>query len=131
MSDSLDAVIRSVGLPIRQETLDLAWTLTEEAPASAQMTILVTLVARPGMAPKLEQAAVEFVQSTATLSGALGSTLHRSITDPLMFILVERFASRDAFERHMSSDYFRRFQVVQAPLLARPAEAVFLERADP
>ena len=128
MIDRLDALIRSVGLPVRPETLAAAWSLTEEEPRSGRLTILVTLRARPGMDEELERATVEFVEATRRLEGAIGSTWHRSAGDPLTFILVERFAHRGAFERHMSADYFRRFQVVQAPLLAASAEAIFLER---
>jgi quinol monooxygenase YgiN len=130
MSDSLDAMIGMAGLPVREETLEQAWGLTAEAPAAGRMAILVTLPARPGMAAELEQAAAEFVDATGRLTGALGSTQHRSSADPLLLILVEQFANRTAFERHMASDYFRRFQLVQAPLLAGPVEVVFLERPD-
>lgn len=124
MSDGLDALI----WPVRPETLEMAWSLTGEAPASSRLTILVTLRARPGQAGGLERAAAEFVQATSRLEGALGSSLHRGRADPLVFILVERFADREAFERHMDSDYFRRFQAAQGPLLSAPVGAVFLER---
>lgn len=128
MIDRLDASIRSAPLPVRPETLAAAWSLTEEEPRSRRLTILVTLRARPGMDEELERATVDFVEATLRLRGAFASTWHRSEVDPLTFVLVERFADREEFERHMSADYFRRFQVVQAPLLAAPAEAIFLER---
>ena len=83
MSDSLDAMIGMAGLPIREETLEQAWGLAAEAPASGEVTILVTLRARPRMAAELEQAAAEFVDATGRLTGASGSTLHRSTADPL------------------------------------------------
>lgn len=143
----LDALIQSLGLPVRSETLDRAWALTVETPtsrrfqerarrtlegrepeASGEVTILVTLRAKPGRGAELELAAVEFVEATRQLKGTLGSTLYRSESDPLTLTLVERFAGQEAFSRHMASDYFRRFQNVQQPLLAAPVEAVFLER---
>lgn len=143
----LDALIQSVGFLVRGETLDRAWALTVETPtsrrfqqrarrtlegrepdASGEVTILVTLRAKPGRGAELELAAVEFVEATRQLEGTLGSTLYRSESDPLTLILVERFAGQEAFSKHMASDYFRRFQNVQEPLLAAPVEAVFLER---
>jgi len=143
----LDALIQSVGFPVRTETLDRAWALTVETPtsrrfqerarrtleggepeASGEVTILVTLRAKPGRGAELELAAVEFVEATRQVEGALGSTLYRSSSDPLTLTLVERFAGQEAFSRHMASDYFRRFQDVQQPLLAAPVEAVFLVR---
>ena len=143
----LDGLIASVGFPVRTETIESAWTLTVERPTSrrfqervrqtlegsepepsAEVTILVTLRAKPGRGSELEQAAVGFVEATRQLEGALGSTLYRSSSDPLTLTLVERFAGPEAFSRHMASDYFRRFQVAQEPLLAAPVEAVFLQR---
>jgi quinol monooxygenase YgiN len=50
-----------------------------------------------------------------------------ALRDPLTLILLERFVSQEVFSRHIAADYFQRFQVVQAPLPAAPAKAVFLE----
>ncbi len=143
----LDALIASVGFPVRSETLERAWALAVETPTSrrfqerarrtfegreptpsAEVTILVTLRAKPGRGSELEQAAMEFVEATRKLEGALGSTLYRSSGDPLTLTLVERFAGQEDFSRQMASDYFRRFQVAQEPLLAAPVDSVFLER---
>lgn len=54
------------------------------------------------------------------MEGTLGSILHRSQSDPLTLMLLERFTGQEAFSRHMASDYFRRFQVVQELLLGEP-----------
>src|ERR1700737_3028262 len=143
----LDGLIASVGFPVRSETIESAWALAVKTPASrrfqervrqtlergrpetgAEVTILVTLRAKPGRGPELERAALEFVEATRQLKGAIGSTLYRSANDPLTLTLVERFVGQEAFSRHMASDYFRRFQVAQEPLLATPVNAVFLDR---
>jgi quinol monooxygenase YgiN len=143
----LDGLIASVGFPIRTETIESAWPLAVETPTSrrfqervrqilegyeprtsAEVTILVTLRAKPGRVAELERAALEFVEATSQLKGAIGSTLYRSANDPLTLMLVERFAGQEALSRHMASDYFRRFQVAQEPLLAAPVDAVFLDR---
>jgi quinol monooxygenase YgiN len=143
----LDGLIESVGFPVRTETIESAWTLAVETPTSrrfqervrqtlegkepqtsAEVTILVTLWAKPGQGRELERAALEFVEATRQLEGALGSTVYRSSSDPLRLTLIERFAGQEALSRHMASDYFRRFQVAQEPLLAAPVDAVFLER---
>lgn len=144
---ALDELIASVGLPVRTETLEEAWARTAEAPMSRgsqdrvrrllqpreaaareEVTILVTLRARPERVSELERAAREFVDATMKLEGAISSTLYKSSSEPHTLILLERFVGQEAFTRHMASDYFRRFQIVQEPLLASPVEAVFLER---
>lgn len=141
----LDAAIAAVGLPVRGEALEQAWSLTvvESSPSEAftervrraieqsvpagELLLLVTLRARPGREPELAQATAAFVSASRELPGVLGSTLYRSAGDPLTFTLAERFTGRPALERHMAADYFRRFQQIQSPLLAAPVEAVFYQ----
>jgi quinol monooxygenase YgiN len=130
----LDALMVSVEMPVRAETLVQAWELTEvrrpnPLPAG-QVLALITMRAQPGLEDRLESAARDFVEAASGLSGALGSTLHRSSTDPRTWYLLERFASAESFERHMGSDYFARFQAAQASLLAEPVTALFLERGN-
>ena len=145
---AMETLIASVGFPVRPETLERAWAATAERPTpgwfqervrrtltgdterNVEVNILVTLRAKPGRERELEQAALEFVDASLQLAGSLGSTLYRSADDPLTLTLVERFASEEAFGRHMASDYFRRFQVIQAPLLDAPPQATFLERIE-
>ena len=133
MIEELDALIASVGMPVRTETLSAAWEAAPGAESRAplsggQVLLIVTLHARPGRGPRLEHAAREFVEASSRLEGALGSSLHRSPIDPNTWFLVERFAGEAAFGRHMASDYLRRFQLEQQVLLAGPVEAVFLQR---
>jgi len=146
MSDQLpvlDDLIAMVGLPVRSETLERAWEMSPAAAGSerfhgrvrdllaqgqAELMILVTLVARPDSIDDLERATTEFVAATRHLEGAVSSVLYRSATDRLTLTIVERFSGREAMERHVASDYFRRFQVVQAPLIAQPVTAVFFDR---
>jgi quinol monooxygenase YgiN len=124
----LDELMRTMDMPVRPETLETAWELTEVKERARQVLIVVTLRARAGVEGRLEKASREFVAASGGLTGSRGSTLHRSAEDPRMFYLVERFATEDAFARHMASDYFARFQAEQAPLLAEPVTAFFLER---
>jgi quinol monooxygenase YgiN len=143
---ALDALIAAAGFPVRGETLEHAWGQAAEAPTSrrfqdearralelegrpkAEVMILVTLRARPGRERELEDASREFVAATRQLDGSLGSSLYRSTADPLTVMLVERFTGHDVIARHMASDYFRRFQTAQQPLLAAPIEVVVLQR---
>lgn len=124
----LDAVMATTDMPVRPETLAEAWELTEVRERPRRVVVLVTMRSRTGAEERLEQSAREFVASTGGLSGALGSTLHRSPEDPRKWFLLERFATEESFARHMASDYFARFQLDQSRLLAEPVTALFLER---
>lgn len=121
---ALDELIASAGFPVRAETLERAWQLTTvDERDGVEVMIVVTLKAKPGREQELERAARVFVEATRRLRGALGSTLYRSTDDPKTLTLVERFQGSEPIQRHMASDYFRRFQVAQGPLLAEPVRA--------
>ncbi len=124
----LDELLASVELPVRAETLASAWELTEDTERRRGVILVVTMLAKPGMEERLEVATREFVAATLRLPGALGSSLHRTESDPRTLHLLERLVSEESFARHMASDYFARFQLQQQTLLAAPVEAVFLER---
>lgn len=131
----LDQLIEAAGLPVRAETLEDAWDLIstsdQPAPPIRHVVLLVTMRARPELGPQLEEAALEFVDATSRLDGALGSTIHQSSSDPLTWFLIERFSGQEAFARHMASDYFLRFQFIQRSLLAEPVQAFFLAGSRP
>jgi quinol monooxygenase YgiN len=121
---ALDELIAAAGFPVRAETLERAWQLTQvDQLDDAEIMIVVTLTAKAGREQELERAARKFVEATRHLPGALGSTLYRSTDDTKTFTLVERFQGSEPIQRHMASDYFRRFQVAQGPLLAEPVRA--------
>jgi quinol monooxygenase YgiN len=128
----LDDLVAAVGLPVRAKTLNETWDATAVTEPSVvpagQVLALITMRARTGMDERLGEAAAEFVLATRGTIGAIRTTLHRSTNDPRTWFLVERFASEEAFRRHMASDYFRRFQETQQTLLAEPVRATFLAR---
>jgi len=141
--DDLDATLGSIEFPVRQETVMRAWQMTADQELSerfqarmlealgpdarrpVELMILVTLVAKRGRERDLEKAAAEFAAATNRLEGVISSTLYRTATNPRVLLLVERLVDREVLSRHMASDYFRRFQDGQRPLLERPATAIF------
>ena len=128
----LDAIVEETDMPVRPETLAAAWELTSTLEATGlpagQVLLLVTLRARPGAEDLLAAAAQTFVNATANLPGALGSSLHRRADDGAAMFLIERFAGEEAFGAHMAAGYFHDFQIAQAPLLAELVEVYFLQR---
>jgi len=124
----LDALMDATDMPVRPQTLEAAWQLSEVRERAGQILILVTMRARAGAEERLETAARGFVAATSGLAGSLGSSVHRSHADPRPWFLLERFATEESFARHMASEYFARFQSDQVALLAEPVTALFLDR---
>jgi quinol monooxygenase YgiN len=131
----LDGLIKLVGLPVRTDTLEEAWTEATTpdriaAPAE-QFLLLVSMRARPERESQFEEAVLEFVELTNRLSGTESSTVHRSTNDPLTWFLLERFRDQETLSRHMAGEHFRRFQFVQQTFLVAPVEVFFLAGTRP
>ena len=133
--DELDRLIDSVGLPVREATLEQAWTEATTpdriSEPGGRLLLLVSMHARPETAAQFEEELLEFVAVTNQLLGSEGSTAHRSSNDPLAWFLLERFRDGETLARHMGSDYFGRFRVVQQTLLSAPVEVHFLAGTRP
>jgi quinol monooxygenase YgiN len=131
----LDTLVETVGLPVRADTLEEAWTEATTpdriaAPAE-QFLLLVSMRVRPERESQFEEAVVDFVEVTNRVSGAATTMVHHSATDLLAWFLLERFRGQEALSRHMASDHLRRFQIVQQTHLAAPVEVFFLAGTRP
>src|SRR5258707_10149053 len=131
----LDGLIEFVGLPVRADTLEDAWTeaTTPDRIASPaeEFLLLVSMHARPERGSQFEEAILDFAELTNRLSGTETSTVHRSADDPLTWCLLERFPDQEALRRHMASEHLRRFQLVQQTFLEAPVEVFFLAGTRP
>jgi quinol monooxygenase YgiN len=132
MLAELDDLIAAVGIRVREETLEEAWDWTAVTEHGAlpqeQVLAVITMRSIPGMEEQLGQAARAFIEASLLTPGAISSTLHRSMSHPDTWFLVERFASETSFSGHMASEYFQRFRTAQEGLLAEPVRATFLAR---
>ena len=130
----LDRLIELAGLPVRSHTLEEAWTESTTpdriAGPADQFLLLVGMRVRPERESQFGKAILDFVEVTNRMSGIEVSTVHRS-TDPLRWFLLERFRDQETLSRHMGSEYFRLFQLVQQTHLAAPVEVFFLAGTRP
>jgi quinol monooxygenase YgiN len=83
----------------------------------------VQLIARHTMKPGVEETALplvdELVAAARTEPGCLAFDAYRSFEDRSRYVLLERYASRDALAEHRASEHFQRIVIEQlVPLLA-------------
>jgi quinol monooxygenase YgiN len=131
----LDSLIEVVGLPVRSDTLEEAWTEATTPDRIAwpaeEFLLLVSMRARPESESRFEEAILDFVELTNRLLGAGSLTVHRSADDPLTWFLLERFRDQETLIRHMASENLRRFQFAQQTFLVAPVEVFFLAGTRP
>ena len=83
----------------------------------------VQLIARHTMKPGTENEVLplvqDLIQATRTEPGNLAFDVYRSLQEPKSYVLLERYASRDALAAHRAAPHFQKIVIEQlVPLLA-------------
>ena len=83
----------------------------------------VQLIARHTMKPGTENEVLplvqDLIQATRTEPGNLAFDAYRSLQEPKSYVLLERYASRDALAAHRAAPHFQKIVIEQlVPLLA-------------
>ena len=73
----------------------------------SEVVVIGTLVARPGKQAEAQALLSELVTPTHREEGCILYALHRDVDDPHRFAFVERWATRELNEKHLTSEYFQ------------------------
>jgi len=74
-----------------------------------QLTIIATLVAKPGKSEALGQALLALVPPSRAEEGCINYDLHHSLSDPNTWIVYENWVSKAALEEHFATPHFQAF----------------------
>ncbi|MBX9410266.1 antibiotic biosynthesis monooxygenase [Pseudomonas baetica] len=77
---------------------------------SQPFTAIATLTAKPGQQDTLEQALRALVEPSRAEDGCSQYDLHRDLTDPQVFCVIEHWASEAILQAHNASAHFQNFQ---------------------
>jgi quinol monooxygenase YgiN len=72
----------------------------------------------------------QFVPLSRKEEGCLEYRVHRSVRDPCLFFLYEKYVSADEYEAHVNSSHFERFVTQEAMPLLEHRERAFYETLD-
>ena len=92
----------------------------------AELTLIVRIKAKPGREPELEAALRAVVEPTHREPGCMRFALHRSTTDANVYVLVERWSSKQALEAHLKEPYLWTL-LARLPELAEPSDVAEYE----
>ena len=90
----------------------------KEIVMSLSLTLLAELKARPGKSGELGERLQALVEPTRREDGCLGYVLHRSSEDADVFLLYERWRSRQDLDLHLATPYLLDFFARAPELLA-------------
>lgn len=87
-----------------------------------EIVVLAKARAKKGSEERLEKTVRAAMPPTHAETGCLKYSFNRSIEDPEIFVMVERWASKDALDRHLASPHIRELFSKLPDLLAVPME---------
>jgi len=93
--------------------------------------VVAELCLKPGMADKAVAEARKVVAGTVKEDGCIFYDMHRSIHDPDKLVVVERWASREALDRHMGTPHLKAWREAGKEFVAsRKVEIISPEKVD-
>ncbi len=87
-----------------------------------ELTVIARAKAKSGREADVENALRAAVGPTHQEPGCLRYTINRGVDDPQTFVVVERWASREALDAHLKTPHIQKLFAAMGDLLAAPAE---------
>ncbi|AVV45901.1 antibiotic biosynthesis monooxygenase [Streptomyces sp. ID05-04B] len=94
---------------------------------SEQVVLVATMVAKPGREELVEQTFKAAMAAVHAEPGCLRYALHRKAGTTGEFVMIEKWASREALGAHMKGAAMREIGAALAQALAGPPDMVFLD----
>ncbi len=90
--------------------------------AQEKVTVVATFKARAGMEEEVKSAIEAVVAPTRSEPGCLNYDLHRSTTDPAVFMLYENWVSKQDLDDHLAMPYLKELIEKANELLSEPID---------
>jgi quinol monooxygenase YgiN len=101
--------------------------IIKEGLSMAELTVIARAKAKPGHEADLERAMRAVVGPSHDEQGCLRYTVHRSVGDPASFVTVERWASKEAMDRHFTAPHTQSLLKQIPELLVEPPDISVFE----
>lgn len=95
--------------------------------AGGKVTVLARIKAKPGLEELVMREVLSLVEPTRSEAGCINYDLHRSASDPSLFMLYENWVSMKDLEDHLAMPYLEAFKAKAGELLAEPLDIAFWE----
>ncbi len=92
-----------------------------------ELTVVARAKAKPGHEAELERELRAVVGLTHKEPGCLRYALHRSLEDPAVFMVIERWASKESLDQHFATSYVQALLKKLQDLPAAPPEIATFE----
>jgi quinol monooxygenase YgiN len=91
----------------------------------SELTLIVRVTAKPGRAAELESALRAVVAPTHAEAGCIRYALHRLAGNSNVYLLIERWSSKQALEEHLAQPYLKELLAKMQELAEPPDVAEY------
>ncbi len=96
-------------------------------PQETQFVVVATVEVQPGKEETVQALLQTAIEGTHTEEGCISYALHRDYENPQRFVMVERWASREALEAHFTKPYMADLFAALPEHVAAPPEIIRTE----
>ena len=93
----------------------------------AEVVVVASFQVTPGMEDRAEALVRTIIAPTHAEDGCITFALHRGVGDAGTLVLIERWASREALDRHLATEHLAAFRAAASEVMAAPASVVVLD----
>ena len=93
----------------------------------SEVVVVALFTTKEGSEQKAEALVRTIIAPTHAEDGCITFALHQDLDDPRRLVLVERWTSREALDRHLGSGHLATFRAAAPEVMAGPAQIHVME----
>jgi quinol monooxygenase YgiN len=90
--------------------------------ASKPVTVIVRIVAKPGMEAQVKRELMNLLAPTRSEKGCINYDMHQAADDDSLFLFHENWLCEEDLRRHLEAPHIRHWITLAETLLAEPME---------
>lgn len=95
--------------------------------ANGKLTVVAYIKAKPGKETAVQDELLALIQPTRNEPPCINYDLHRSKTDPALFMFYENWQSKEDLDAHLNTPHLNAFKAKADDLLAEPLKVELFE----
>ncbi|WP_434150329.1 putative quinol monooxygenase [Methylocaldum gracile subsp. desertum] len=98
--------------------------------ASKPVTVIVRIVAKPGMEAQVKRELMNLLAPTRSEKGCMNYDMHQAADDDSRFLFHENWVCEEDLRRHLEAPHIRHWITLAETLLAKPMELTLWHKVD-
>ncbi len=93
----------------------------------SEVVVVAIVTAAEGKSAQAEALVRTIIPPTHAEDGCIAFALHRDFDDPSRLVLIERWTSREALDRHLATEHLAAFRAQMPDVAGAPVQVLVME----